>query len=136
MNNLELLQLMTDAANDAVQISKEEFDIDLDYSAKSIETVDNILMEFLNVYKDEVLEDKAVFTLCNVYGAYIGETFKKCAGGNWVYEENEDDAAFIFIEIEDKSYAFAGMCYEQLVNKSEMSIAEYFNTALSQHMKH
>lgn len=135
MNNIELLQLMNDSAQDAIVVSKEQFDIDLDYSSESVALVDVAINSYLDTYKTEALEDKAVFTLCNIYGAYIGESFRKLLGGKWVFDEKQAVSPSLFISIDDKEYAFAGICYEKLVNNSKVSIKEYFDLAMAAHTK-
>lgn len=135
MNNIELLQLMNDSAKDAVLASKEQFDIELDYSMESIALVDFAINNYLDTFKAQALEDKAVFTICNIYGAYIGESFRKLAGGNWMLDETKAVAPSIFISIDDKQYAFAGICYEKLVNDNKVSIKQYFDLALAAHTK-
>ena len=72
MKQQELETLMTESAQDAVGTSHEIFQIELDYSADSIALVDDLLLAFVAQYHDQALEDEAVFTLCNIYGAYIG----------------------------------------------------------------
>lgn len=131
MNNLELLQLMTDSANDAVAATKEEFEIDLDFSRESIAQIDHIIVGFLDRFQAQALEDKAIFTLCNIYGAYIGETFRKIVGGNWLFDDTIPDAPGIYIGYNDNTYAFAGICYERLVNNSTTSVKEYFDKAVA-----
>lgn len=135
MNTKELLQLMNDSAQDAVLVSKEQFDIDLDYSSESVALVDLAINRYLDTYKEQALEDKAVFTLCNIYGAYIGECFRKIVGGNWILDEKQADSPSVFISIDDKEYAFAGICYEKLVNDSKVSTKEYFDLAIAAHKK-
>ena len=135
MNNTELLQLMNDSANDAIIVSKEQFDIDLDYSSESIELVDLAINNYLDTYKAQALEDKAVFTLCNIYGAYLGESFRKLVGGHWVFDEKHADSPSIFVSLDGKEYAFAGICYEKLVNDSKVSTKEYFDLAIAAHTK-
>lgn len=136
MNNLELQQLMTDSANNAVLTSQEEFDITLDFSLESIEKVDTIIVGFLDRFKAQALEDKAIFTICNIYGAYVGETFKKLAGGEWLLDQSNPDAPSIYIAINEHTYAFAGICYERLVNDSTISVQEYFDKAISSNKAH
>jgi hypothetical protein len=135
MDNLELLQLMSDSAQDAVLVSREQFNIDLDYSSESVALVDVAINSYLDTYKEQALEDKAVFTLCNMYGAYIGESFRKIVGGNWVFDEKHVDSPSVYISIDDKEYAFAGICYEKLVNDSKVSAKEYFDLAMAAHTK-
>ncbi|MDT0581745.1 MULTISPECIES: hypothetical protein [Alteromonadaceae] len=132
MEQQALNQLMRDSANDAITTSQEEFNVQLDYSVDSVAQVDQIILQFLENYKEQALEDKAVFTICNIYGAYIGETFRKLAGGQWQYNIENEDAPTIMLIFNDKSFAFAGICYERLVNNSKISVKRYFDEALGQ----
>ena len=95
--------------------------------------IDGILLGFLERFQAQALEDKAVFTLCNMYGAYLGETFRKLAGGNWLFDESDPKAPSVFLAIGDKTYAFAGICYERLVNNSDVTVKSYFDLALKAH---
>lgn len=131
MEQAELSTLMTECANDAITTAKDEFDIELDSSPSSIKLVDDILLLFLDKYQDNALEDNAVFTICNIYGAYIGECYRQVAGGHWRYDESDPEAPFVVLDVGERSYAFAGICYERLVNDSNISVANYFNQALS-----
>lgn len=131
MQQHELEQLMADSAKDAVSTSRDMFEVNLDYSADSIELVDSLLLAFIDKYKDQALEDNAVFTLCNIYGAYIGEVMRSLIGGKWRYDETNKSAPFVVLDVGEYSYAFAGICYERLVNDSQVSVKAYFDQALS-----
>lgn len=131
MTREELNQLMADSAQDAITTTHEEFNVKLDGSPESIKNVDDVLLSWLGRYKDQALEDKAVFTLCNLYGAYVGEVFRKLVGGEWSYDEANPDAPYVVLEYAGRSYAFAGICYQRLVNDSSISIKKYFDQALS-----
>lgn len=131
MEQQELDQLMTDCAQDAVTTSQNEFGITLDYSIDSVALVDDALLSFIDKYHDKALEDQAVFTICNIYGAYIGETFKRHTIASWQYVESQ--APQTFLTVGEKTYAFAGICYERLVNDSKISVKAYFDQALAQH---
>ena len=124
---------MNDSANDAVITCKEQFDIDLDFSTESIALVDEVINNYLDTFKAQALEDKAVFTICNIYGAYIGEIFRKLVGGMWTLDQTKKDAPSVFISKDDKQYAFAGICYEKLVNNSKVSVKQYFDLAVAAH---
>jgi hypothetical protein len=130
MHQEELLDLMKASASDAVATSRDEFSLDLDYSAQSINLVDDILLGFVDKYHDEVLEDQAVFTLCNIFGAYVGEVFKLQVGGEWVYDQSNPNAPYVVLAYGSHSYAFAGICYERLVNDSQVSVKAYFDQAV------
>ena len=131
MQQAELDELMNQSALDAIATSREEFSIELDFSPESVAHVDDILLGFIDKYHDKVLEDKAVFTLCNIYGAYIGEVYKKVIGGEWRYDESDPQAPYVVLSYGNNTYAFAGICYERLVNDSQVSVRAYFDQAMS-----
>ncbi len=135
MEQQELEKLMADCASDAVVTARDEFELELDFSANSIATVDDILLGFVDKYHDKALEDDAVFTLCNVFGAYVGETFKRHVGGTWRYDQSTPSAPYVLLVLGERSYAFAGICYERLVNDSQISVQSYFDQALSHHVQ-
>ncbi|WP_137167063.1 hypothetical protein [Salinimonas lutimaris] len=130
MDQQELNQLMQESATDAVHSAQEMFGITLSFDAASIALVDEVLIRVVQTYNDKALQDSAVFTLCNIYGAYIGEVFKTLAGGQWRYDQSEPDAPFVVLDVGDRSYAFAGICYERLVNDTTISVRAYFDLAL------
>ncbi|WP_100641006.1 hypothetical protein [Alteromonas facilis] len=130
MDQQELNALMADSAKNAVETTHKEFGIDLDGSPDSISQVDDVLLSFLDKYQDSALEDQAVFTLCNIYGAYVGEVFKKSLGGEWRYDVSDPSAPYVVLDYNNRSYAFAGICYERLVNDSTISVKAYFDKAL------
>lgn len=135
MQQSELNELMEASANDAVVTAREEFSLELDFSPESIALVDDILLGFVDKYHDKALEDQAVFTLCNVYGAYVGETFKSLIGGEWRYDNSNPDAPYVVMSVGSNTYAFAGICYERLVNDSQISVKSYFDQACGNHVQ-
>ncbi|XOV77716.1 MAG: hypothetical protein ACFHVJ_12250 [Aestuariibacter sp.] len=131
MTHEELHELMKDSAQNAILTTKDEFRIDLDGSADSIAKVDEVILRWIERYKDQALEDKAVFTLCNIYGAYVGEVFRSVVGGNWTYDESDPEAPYVLLEYGGHSYAFAGICFQRLVNDSQISVQKYFEQAIA-----
>ena len=131
MSREELEQLMKDSAENAIETTQEEFNVALDGSPESIQLVDDVILAWIDKYKDQALEDNAVFTICNIYGAYIGEVFKQLVGGHWHYDESDPDAPYVVLEYAGRSYAFAGICYQRLVNDSQVSVKNYFDQAIS-----
>ena len=126
----ELHELMLDSAENAVTTTLSEFDLELDGSIESISKVDDVILSWIDKYKDQALEDNSVFTICNIYGAYIGEIFRKTVGGDWHYDQSDDSAPYVVLEYAGKSYAFAGICYQRLVNDSDISVRAYFDKAV------
>jgi hypothetical protein len=135
MTSAELTELMIDSAQNAVTTTEEEFSLTLDGSEQSIELVDDVILSWLGRYKDKVLEENAVFTICNIYGAYVGEIFRDRVGGNWTYDESDADAPYVVLNYAGNTYAFAGICYQRLVNDSQISIKSYYEQALANNMQ-
>tara|TARA_A200000113_G_scaffold221195_1_gene232636 strand:+ start:94 stop:510 length:417 start_codon:yes stop_codon:yes gene_type:complete len=133
MSPTELDKLMSDCASDATVVAKTEFDTELDGSPASIPLVDDILLSFLDKYHEQALEDQAVFTICNVFGAYVGEILKSQLDATWVYDQSNPDAPSVFLQVGENTYAFAGICYERLVNDSQVSVNAYYEQALNNH---
>ncbi len=131
MTQDELHHLMADSAQNAIETTQDEFHVLLDGSPDSIALVDDVILSWIDKYKDQALEDNAVFTICNIYGAYIGEIFRQLVGGHWRYDESDKDAPYVVLEYAGKSYAFAGICYQRLVNDSQVSVKNYFDQAVS-----
>lgn len=131
MTNEELNQLMADSAQNAITTTKEEFDVVLDGNPNSVELIDDVILLWIDKYKEKALEDKTVFTICNIYGAYLGEIFRNLVGGQWRYNDSEPDAPYVLLEYAGKSYAFAGICYQRLVNDSQISVSNYFQQAVA-----
>ncbi|GAB5378848.1 MAG: hypothetical protein Alis3KO_02180 [Aliiglaciecola sp.] len=135
MTQEELDHLMADSAQNAIETTLEEFKVELDGTADSITLVDDVILSWVEKYKDKALEDSAVFTICNIYGAYVGEIFKSTIGGHWRYDESDQDAPYVVLEYAGKSYAFAGICYQRLVNDSQISVKNYFDKALENNVQ-
>ncbi|WP_416308015.1 hypothetical protein [Neptunicella sp. SCSIO 80796] len=135
MTQEEIQQLMADSAQNAIETSRDEFNIELDGSINSIAMVDDLILGWIDKYKDEALEDQAVFTLCNIYGAYVGEVFRHLVGGHWHYDSSNPDAPYIVLEYAGRSYAFAGICYQRLVNDSQISVKNYFQQAVENNVQ-
>lgn len=133
MSPLELDKLMVDCANDATSAALEEFNIALNYTSESVQLIDDILLSFIDKYHDKALEEQAVFTICNIFGAYMGETLRLIVGGKWVYDQSNPKAPYVLLEVGENSYAFAGICYERLVNDSQVSVKRYFDNAVENH---
>ena len=131
----ELNKLMADCAKDAVVTAADEFDIVLDHSPASVALVDDILLSFVDKYHDLALEDEAVFTICNIFGAYVGEILKAQLDGEWIYDQSNPKAPAVFLQVGEKTYALAGICYERLVNDSQISVFAYYEQALGNHLR-
>lgn len=135
MTKEELASLMSDTAHNAVLTTREEFGIELDHSPQSVALVDVVILKWLEKYQESALENNIVFTVCNLYGAYVGEIFRKLVGGSWHYDQSNPEAPYIVLEYAGHTYAFAGICYQRLVNDSQISVKSYFDQAVSNNIQ-
>ncbi len=71
-------------ADMAVHAAKNVDEVDLDYSAESLEIVDGILGRF---HQDKVPAEQIGGTLFS-FGCYVGEVFVRQFGGKWLKEED------------------------------------------------
>ena len=131
MDQIELASLMKDTAQDAVENAKEQLGIELDYSNESVMHIDRLISHYLDNYQSQTLDQKTIFTVCHMFGSYVGEVFKRSAGGHWVYDDSDPDAPNVLLHYQDKSFAFAGICYERLIKDSSVSVKKYFDLALN-----
>ena len=131
INSEELNELMRDSAKNAVVTTREEFGINLDFSAESVELVDKAISKWIDKYKGKTIEDEMVFTLSNIYGAYIGEVFREIIGGQWIYDETDPDAPHLLLEYGAQTFSFAGTCYQRLINDPDISTLNYFLKAIA-----
>lgn len=135
MSTEELTELMVDCAQNAIITTQEEFNLTLDNTEQSLELVDEVILGWLARYRDQALEENAIFTLCNIYGAYVGEIFRHKVGGTWNYDASDPDAPYVVLQYGGNAYAFAGICYQRLVNDSQISVKSYFEQALANKMQ-
>ncbi len=129
MKQEELNQLMSDSMQDAIDFANEEFSIELDKSLASVKKLDGIILDCIPFLTDDDKRDQHIFTICNMLGAYMGEVFKLHIGGEWSYDSDDNDAPTTFLSFSGKTYAFAGICYQRLVNDQTVSVAKYFELA-------
>ena len=131
MNTNEITLLMQKTAEDAVSIAKNDFAQDLDFSAQSVSKIEVIMLTYAVSHEETPLTKEQLFTIANVFGAYIGECYKRVVGGEWFYDESDTEAPYATINYASKSFPFPSICYQKLVNDKTINIAKYFDLALS-----
>jgi len=73
--------MMKKTAEEAVLEAEAEYQITLDYSKESLKTWHNF-RKIRSSFKENKPEDKILCINAIIYGAYVGETFKKILGGH------------------------------------------------------
>ncbi len=75
----EHIRTVAEGCRDSV---KEHFDIDFDFSPKSLQLLDQVLA---NYHPDGFLLDAVVYS----YATYVGEVVRQSLGGNWILDSGE-----------------------------------------------
>lgn len=131
MNNTELDELMQQAALDAVNYAQEQHQLTLDHSIPSAALVDDIIRQIVQIHRQKPLTDAEVFTLSNIFGAYLGQIFRQMVGGEWVYQSADEQAPFITLNYHNREYAFASVVYHKLMVNPDVMLREYLRLAIA-----
>ncbi|KKO45800.1 hypothetical protein WG68_08805 [Arsukibacterium ikkense] len=135
MQNNDIAKLMQDAAKDAVSYIAEQHQLTLDYSLASLHDVDTVLATLHQQQQQQNHSAELLFTLSNIIGAYIGEVFIANYGGNW-HNNNADNAApYISVQLSDKEFPFASVCYHKITLDDSISAADYVKQAATNVMQ-
>ncbi|PTB98334.1 hypothetical protein C9975_10810, partial [Thalassospira xiamenensis] len=117
MEQRELDELMTQLASDAEVFAEKEYEMTLAKNVASFRDVDDLVDRVVARAESDVLDDKALFTLANVFGAYVGEIVKAEIGGVWVYDTSDAHAPAVYLALGDKQFPFASMVYQRLIGR-------------------
>lgn len=126
----ELNKLMADASKDAVAFINEQFERQITLSQDDLDMVDNVITKLAIEHLQTPLNNEKLYTICSIMGAFVGEVFKDIVGGEWFMDESVPDAPFVVLNYAGKSFPFASICYEKLVNDQSISVAKYYELAL------
>jgi hypothetical protein len=130
MNTEELNVLMKDSAEDAINYLKENHNQLVTISKKDLPQIDVVLTKLAVLYIQHPMKSKELFTISSIMGAFVGELFKRTAGGEWFMDTSNPDAPFVVLNYGGKSFPFASICYEKMVNQPEISINKYYELAI------
>lgn len=131
----ELEQLMQQCAADAVQFAAEEYQLDLDFSLESLALVDTILTRLHEVHRLQRFSDEHMFTLCNIYGAYLGQIFISVVGGEWIHQQSDESAPYVSLNYNNREFPLASLCYHKITKEPHLSVREYISQAMSNVMQ-
>ncbi|MFM2485075.1 hypothetical protein [Celerinatantimonas yamalensis] len=123
MDPANISELMRASAADAVHFAEEQQITTLDYSISSLADVELLLIPL----RSDSINDKMLFTLSYMFGAYMGEIFIQNYGGHWFHQEEQGgEPPQTFVIRDPYSYAFPGIVYQYLINNEQYSLVDYF----------
>ncbi|KKO48001.1 hypothetical protein VT06_14030 [Arsukibacterium sp. MJ3] len=131
----EISTLMQGAANDAVSYVAEQHQQQLDFSLASLEQIDTVLATLHQQQQQQRHSAELLFTLSNILGAYIGEVFIANYGGFWLNNTADNAAPYISVQLSDKEFPFASVCYHKITQDNSISTADYIKQAAANAMQ-
>lgn len=126
----ELNALMRESSQDAIGYMQNIHNHTVTICQQDLTVVDIVLTKLSIEHIQTPIGDEDIFTICSILGAFIGELFKTTAGGEWFMDQSVADAPFVVLNYAGKSFPFASVCYEKIVNKPEISVAKYYELAI------
>lgn len=131
MDEKESQALMKDLANDAVTFADSEFGVELNFSADSIPSVYQLIVKLREQFQSDLADEKTIYTLSNILGAYCGECFIKQYGGSWLIED-DGEKNMIYLQKGALTFPFPGVVYFNMVDADSLPIDEYYREAAQQ----
>jgi hypothetical protein len=131
----EISTLMQGAASDAVGYAAEQHQQKLDFSLASLEQIDTMLATLHQKQQQQRHSAEMLFTLSNILGAYVGEVFIANYGGFWLNNTADNAAPYISVQLSDKEFPFASVCYHQITQDNSISTVDYVKQAAANAMQ-
>ena len=136
--------MMAAYAGDAVNHAKAACGITLDYSPDSVRQVENVLEQLYSAMPRGFLarlfgkrpSDGDVWSICKMYGGYIGEVVRRAGGGEWVLDtEITPGEQVIALRKGDGRMFPPSKVQKRLTNGSEDNVWFYFQVLMKDHWK-
>jgi|JI7StandDraft_1071085.scaffolds.fasta_scaffold00852_11 hypothetical protein len=131
----ELAVLMADSANDAITYAAEEHHVLLDLTAQSLDSVEQLLTKLALQHQERRFSDAVLFTLANIFGAYLGQVFVGVVGGKWQQQQTDDDSPYVTLSYNGKDFPLASLCYHKLAKDRSINVRDYLAKAMSNAMQ-
>ncbi|HAW93477.1 MULTISPECIES: hypothetical protein [unclassified Arsukibacterium] len=135
MQSVDITKLMQDAARDAVAYIAEEHKLTLDFTLASLKDIDTVLATLHQHQQQQSHSAELIFTLSNIIGAYVGEVFIANYGGNWHNNTADNAAPYISVQLSDREFPFASVCYHKITQDNSILVANYVKQAAANVMQ-
>jgi hypothetical protein len=136
--------MMAAYAMDAVDHAKTACGVNLDYSAESIRNVEAVLERlhsemprgFLARLLGRAPSDETIWTMCKMYGGYIGEVVRRTGGGEWVLDTEIAPGERVIALRKGEGRMFPpSKVQKRLTNGSQDNVWSYFQVLMKEHWK-
>ena len=119
-----LAERMASAAADAVKLTDAYFNEALDFSEASVATIERVVDDIKYSMPDGKTPAN-IDLLCRVWGAYIGEVFRRQVGGEWIDWEDQYGKAIAFQSVGVKVFPMDKV-RKRIVGGSEHNLRDYY----------
>jgi hypothetical protein len=128
----EAAGLMAEYAQDAVDTARDKFQLDLDYSLESIDSLDIILQAQFDamptgwqlLYRFRPSKRK-LRTWSKMWGGYLGEVIRREWGGQWLEPADGPFKRGVTLLVQGTMLSPVARAHKQLVNGAGASVAAY-----------
>jgi hypothetical protein len=128
----EAAGLMAEYAQDAVDTARDKFQIDLDYSLESIDSLNIILQAQFDamptgwqlLYRFRPSKRK-LRTWSKMWGGYLGEVIRREWGGQWLEPPDGPFKGGVTLLVQGTMLSPIARAHKQLVNGADASVAAY-----------
>lgn len=111
---------------DAVDLFKDRFQIELDWSEESVRHVEEVMAQFHEQLEASHPSDEQVFVMAKIFGSYIGEVYRKNRGGKWGQIESEGQFVAGMQNNDGVIFWPWGRAENRLVNGAEDNVWHYY----------
>lgn len=130
ISDCEIIETIEKLALTAVEMSKTQFDIELDFSEKSLENVEEVLSRFYKTIPKGITKlwsrgpsESQLNSVSIIYGAYIGEVIRRHYGGEW---SQEDDSGIFTLVSKEVTMVPSSKVYKRITNGPEDNVSFYY----------
>ena len=118
---------MRQAAEYAINIAKERFGIQLDYTESSLPALENLIEQAHQQFNSNQTEGKninetALNRTASVWGSYLGELIRRKSGGTWIIEESKR-----LIEINGFKFSSIDYVHQKITGQLQGNVKQYFD---------
>lgn len=144
MEQVTVADMMAAYAEDAVELARNQFGIDLDYSEASVQRVEEILDSLYRQRPSGPLvrlfrrgpSEEALRQHCYGWGGYIGEVMRRHWSGEWRDRSAIAPGAIITMRVGDADVYPAEKVRKRLTNGMEDDVWSYFQVLRQQYGSH
>jgi len=134
VDELTISDVMQAYAEDAVDLARQRYSIDLDYSEASVKDVEAILTTMYYALPTDLLSrllrrrptDEQIWQMAKVWGGYVGEVMRRQWGGEWVTETKAQPGTVITLRIRGDDIFPPATVHKRLVSGPADSVWHYY----------